>query len=271
MVLLLTITKHEKTIFIKGPISERQYKVVEAFKHAWKGYKEHSWGQDELRPISKTSSSWFNLGLTIVDSLDTIYIMKLEEEFQEAKDWVKNSLNLDSDRFNNLFEITIRILGGLLSAYHLSGDQVFLEKAYDLGNRTLPAFNTKSSIPLSDINLMRRLAKSPTWTTDSSVSEVATLQIEFKDLAHLTGDNRFKEVADKISKALHHLTKPDGLVPIYIDTNSGRFMGSTVTLGARGDSYYEYLLKQWIQTGSKMDTNDENYFLLEGNYILENF
>lgn len=63
---------------------------------------------------------------------------------------------------------------------------------------------------------------------------------------------------------LHSLSKPDGLVPIYISTDSGRFVGSTITLGARGDSYYEYLLKQWIQTGAKMDPNDENYYLLEG-------
>lgn len=136
-----------------GPTNERQKKVTEAFLHAWKGYKKHAWGKDELRPLSKTSTSWFNLGLTIIDSLDTIYIMNLSEQFKEARDWVENFLNLNSDRYNNLFEITIRILGGLLSAFHLSADKVFLEKAYDLSNRTLVAFQTKSFIPLSDINL----------------------------------------------------------------------------------------------------------------------
>lgn len=124
-----TSIKGEKKSFnIRGPSNDRQEKVVEAFKHAWKGYKAHSWGQDELKPLSKTSSSWFNLGLTIVDSLDTIYLMNLKEIFAEARDWVANSLSLDSDRYNNLFEITIRIMGGLLSAYHLSGDEMFLVK-----------------------------------------------------------------------------------------------------------------------------------------------
>lgn len=258
-----SIKGEKKSFNIRGPSNDRQEKVVEAFKHAWKGYKAHSWGQDELKPLSKTSSSWFNLGLTIIDSLDTIYLMNLKDIFAEAREWVANSLSLDSDRYNNLFEITIRIMGGLLSAYHLSGDEMFLVKAYDLGNRTLPAFNTHSSIPLSDVNLMRRSAKSPTWTTESSVSEVATLQIEFNDLTYLTGDKRFKEAVQKVSKVLHSLSKPDGLVPIYISTDSGRFVGSTITLGARGDSYYEYLLKQWIQTGAKMDPQDENYYLLE--------
>lgn len=113
---------------IRGPSNDRQRRVVDAFKHAWSGYKAYAWGQDELKPISKTSSTWFNLGLTIIDSLDTIYIMNLKEIFDEARAWVANSLSLDSDRYNNLFEITIRILGGLLSAYHLSGDELFLIK-----------------------------------------------------------------------------------------------------------------------------------------------
>ena len=123
-----SIKGEKKSFNIRGPSNDRQEKVVEAFKHAWKGYKAHSWGQDELKPLSKTSSSWFNLGLTIIDSLDTIYLMNLKDIFAEAREWVANSLSLDSDRYNNLFEITIRIMGGLLSAYHLSGDEMFLVK-----------------------------------------------------------------------------------------------------------------------------------------------
>ncbi|CAF0903570.1 unnamed protein product [Brachionus calyciflorus] len=251
-----------RKIDMKGPTNERQKKVVDAFLHGWKGYKENAWGQDELKPISKTSSSWFNLGLTIVDSLDTIYIMNLQDEFKEARDWVESKLNFDIDRYNNLFELTIRILGGLLSAYHLSADKIFLEKAYDFGNRSLPAFNTKSSIPFSDLNLMKRSAKSPSWTSDSSLAEVATLSLEFNDLTYLTSDDRFQNVIEKINQVLHKLNKPNGLAPIYIDTNDGQFRGHTITLGARGDSYYEYLLKQWIQKGANFDKNDKNYYLL---------
>ena len=254
----------QKSLKFKGPTNERQKSVVEAFVHAWKAYKAYAWGQDELKPISKTSSTWFNLGLTIVDSLDTIYLMNLKEIFAEASDWIKNSMSLDSDRFNNLFEITIRVLGGLLSAYHLSGENFFLDKAYDLGNRSLPAFDTKSNIPLSDINLQRRQAKPPSWSTDSSTAEVASLQIEFKELGYLTKDDRFIDVANKVSEHLHYLNKEDGLVPIYINPYSGNFVGHTITLGARGDSYYEYLLKQWIQNGAKFDAaDDKQHFLIE--------
>ena len=87
--------------------------------------------------------------------------------------------------------------------------------------------------------------------------------MEFKDLSFQTNDARFKQVVSKISENLHNLNKPNGLVPIYINTQSGQFVGHTVTLGARGDSYYEYLLKQWIQMGAKFDKNDPNYYLLD--------
>lgn len=253
----------KKALIFKGPTNPRQKSVVDAFSHAWKGYKKYAWGRDELKPISHQPQTWFQLGLTIVDSLDTIYIMNQPEMFKEARDWVATSLNFNVDRYNNLFEITIRILGGLISAFHLSGDKMFLDKAYDLGNRSLVAFNTQSHIPFSDINLERRLAKSPHWTSDSSISEVATLQLEFKELTYLTGDARFKQAASKVSQVIHQLHKPDGLVPIYISTSSGKFIGHTITLGARGDSYYEYLLKQWIQTGAVFDKNDENFYLLQ--------
>ena len=109
--------------------NERQKKVVEAFKHAWEGYRKYAWGHDELLPVSKSHSEWFGVGLTIVDSLDTMLLMNLAEEFQQARDWVASSLSFDKKVDVNLFETTIRVLGGLLSAYHLSKDEVFLRKA----------------------------------------------------------------------------------------------------------------------------------------------
>jgi endoplasmic reticulum Man9GlcNAc2 1,2-alpha-mannosidase len=88
-----------------------------------------------LKPITKTYQTWFDLGLTLVDSLDTMLMMNLKEEFAEARDWVSTKLKLDVNRDVNLFETTIRVLGGLLSTYHLSKDKLFLDKAEDLGNR----------------------------------------------------------------------------------------------------------------------------------------
>ena len=136
-----------------GPTNERQRAVVESFKHAWKGYKNYAWGHDHLRPISKRAQNWFGLGLTIVDSLDTMYIMNLRDEFDEAKEWVAERLHFSINKDVNLFETTIRVLGGLLSAFHLSGEKIFLEKGKDLGNRLMGAFQSPSGIPYSDVNL----------------------------------------------------------------------------------------------------------------------
>lgn len=63
----------------KGPTNDRQRAVIAAAKHAWQGYKEFAWGHDNLKPISMGSQDWFGLGLTIVDSLDTLYIMDMQE------------------------------------------------------------------------------------------------------------------------------------------------------------------------------------------------
>ena len=109
--------------------NSRQKAVVDAFRHAWKGYKDHAWGRDELRPVSHGHSTWFDIGLTMVDSLDTMWLMDLKEEFNEARDWVKESLRFDKNLYVNLFEVTIRVLGSLLSTYRLTGDKDFLNKA----------------------------------------------------------------------------------------------------------------------------------------------
>ena len=111
------------------PQTERQKAVVEAFQHAWKAYKDHAWGKDELKPISKESNEWFDLGLTLVDSLDTMWLMGLSDEFDEARNWVEQEMVVGVDKDVNLFETTIRVLGGLLSTYHLTQDQLFLDRA----------------------------------------------------------------------------------------------------------------------------------------------
>lgn len=115
-------------------LRERREAVVEAFRHAWKGYKAHAWGQDHLRPMSRTGHTWFGLGLTIIDGMDTMYLMGLHEELAAAREWVANSLQLSQKRDVNLFETTIRVLGGLLSMHTLTKDQLYLDKAVSKGH-----------------------------------------------------------------------------------------------------------------------------------------
>lgn len=125
----------------------------------------------------------------------------------------------------------------------------------EIGNRLLPCFQSPSGIPFSDVNIGTLKAHSPKWSPDSSTSEVTTIQLEFKDLARSINEPIYEKVVTTINEKVHNLDKNEGLVPIFINANSGTFRNfATISLGARGDSYYEYLLKQWIQTG--MQKND---------------
>ena len=224
--------------------------VVDAFRWAWKGYTESAWGRDTLKPISKTGEDWFGLGLTLIDGLDTMWLMGMKKEFAAAREWVATNLHpATTQQPVNLFETTIRVLGGLLSSHALSGDPIFLTKAIELGERLLPAFKTPSGIPYSDVNLARGTASSPSGR--SSLAEVTTIQMEFKYLAYLTNRSVFYTVANSVSEKVAALPKQDGLAPMFLDYRSGQFLSSRITLGARGDSYYEYLVKQYVVTGKE--------------------
>ena len=122
----------DASIQFQGPQNERQRAVVAAFQHAWQGYRTYAWGRDHLKPITKTHQTWFDLGLTLIDSLDTMIVMNLKDEFKEARDWVEHELHFNINKDVNLFETTIRVLGGLLATFHLTADKIFLDKAIDL-------------------------------------------------------------------------------------------------------------------------------------------
>ncbi|KAG0461666.1 hypothetical protein HPP92_021963 [Vanilla planifolia] len=229
--------------------NERREKVKEAMLHAWKSYRTHAWGHDELQPQTKSGVNNFGgLGATLIDSLDTLFIMGLEDEFRNAREWVANVLDFNKDYEASVFETNIRILGGLLSAYDLSGDEIFLEKAKDIGNRLLPAWDTPSGIPYNSINLARGNPHNFGWTGgDSILADSGTEQLEFIALSQRTGDPKYQLKVENVITQLRKTFPSDGLLPIYINPHTGSSSYSTVTFGAMGDSFYEYLLKVWIQ------------------------
>ncbi|XP_048004533.1 endoplasmic reticulum mannosyl-oligosaccharide 1,2-alpha-mannosidase isoform X2 [Leguminivora glycinivorella] len=250
---------NERPVFT-GPTNAKQYAVVESFRHAWKGYKTHAWGHDNLKPLSGMPSDWFSLGLTIVDALDTAFIMGLTEEFSEGREWVSKELVFTRNKDVNFFEVTIRVLGGLLTNYHYTQDDMFLKKAEELGDRLMAAFNSPSGIPYSDVNLGARTAHAPEWSHYSTTAEVTTVQLEFRELSRASNNPAFEDAAAAVSEKIHQLPKKHGLVPIFINPNTGQFLPhATVTLGARGDSYYEYLLKQWLHTGKTINYLLDDY------------
>ncbi|KAL0398338.1 UNVERIFIED_CONTAM: Mannosyl-oligosaccharide 1,2-alpha-mannosidase MNS3 [Sesamum radiatum] len=241
----------------------RQQRVKEAFIHAWSGYRNYAMGYDELMPLSHRGVDGLGgLGATVVDALDTAMIMGVDEVIHEAGSWIEKHLpeRIDGKGQVNLFETTIRVLGGLLSAYHLSGGEqggnastrgpkpaVYLDNARNLADRLLIAFTSSpSAIPFSDVVLRDRSAH-PAPDGLSSTAEVSTLQLEFNYLSSLTGDPKYGLESMKVLEHLKTLPKVKGLVPIYINPQTGEFSGDNIRLGSRGDSYYEYLIKVWLQ------------------------
>lgn len=241
----------------QASLNAEQEAVLKAIRHAWRGYRESAWGMDDLLPISRSGKDWLGLGLTLLDSLDLLYLVGEDEEFARARSWVRDSFNPRPRKKVNFFETTIRALGGLLSAHYLTGGQgenaIFLERAGQLADGLSGGFNSPSGIPWSDVDLAQSKGFAE---ADSSLSEASSVQLEFKALAHAQGNVTFREMSDKAMSAIFAaratsgspLAKDSGLMPIFLDAHTGATRRTAVTLGARGDSYYEYLLKQWLLT-----------------------
>ncbi|XP_041109034.1 mannosyl-oligosaccharide 1,2-alpha-mannosidase IA isoform X2 [Polyodon spathula] len=238
---------------------EKRAKIKEMMKFAWDNYKEYAWGVNELKPVSKQghSSNLFGSiqGATIVDALDSLYIMDMQEEFKAATDWVEKSLNFNVNAEISVFEINIRFVGGLLSAYYLSGEEVFRKKAVELGEKLLPAFNTPTGIPWALLNMKSGIGRNWPWASGGSsiLAEFGTLHLEFMHLSELSGKPVFAEKVMNIRKVLNRLEKPQGLYPNYLNPNSGQWGQHHVSVGGLGDSFYEYLLKAWLMS----DKTDE--------------
>lgn len=208
------------------------------------------------------------MGWIIVDALDTLMLMNQTTRLHDARQWLAK-LDYDQDQEVNTFETTIRMLGGLLSAHYLSttfpdmcplteddpgtaGEDLYLEKAKDLGDRIMGAFESPSGVPFASVNLKTMQGvQSHDDAGASSTAEATTLQLEFKYLAKLTGETYFWEKAEKVMEVVDNNGAEAGLVPIYVYATSGVFRGRNIRLGSRGDSYYEYLIKQYLQTNKK--------------------
>ncbi|KAJ5665980.1 Glycoside hydrolase family 47 [Penicillium maclennaniae] len=184
--------------------------------------------------------------------------MNLTSQLSEARKWLKRDLAYDQNQDVNTFETTIRMLGGLLSAHYLSTqlpdipsrhDHVYLEKAIDLADRLLAAYDSPAGIPYSSVNIgTRQGLKSHTDNGASSTAEATTLQLEMKYLANLTGNGVYWEKAENVMQVVDNHRKPDGLLPIFVSPGTGNFRSRIIRLGSRGDSYYEYLANQYLQT-----------------------
>lgn len=222
-------------------------RVREAFLHAWRGYERYAWGHDQLRPLSRGSRDWYpaSLVMTPLDAFDTMLLMGLRAEAAKAKALILDRLSFDRDFPVQAFEITIRMLGGLISAYQMDGDPRFLALARDLGDRLLPAFRSRTGMPYRYVNLRSGAVSGPV----SNPAEIGTQMLEFGALSKLTGDPKYYDAAQRAVVALFERRSRVGLVGSTIDVESGRWVDRDSHVSGGIDSYYEYLLKAWLLFG----------------------
>ena len=219
------------------------------FLYAWNAYKENAWGHDELKPLTKGFKDWYgtSLYMTPVDALDTLILMGLNDEADKAREAITKNLSFNQDIEVKNFEITIRLLGGLLSSYQLTGDKKLLALADDLGTRLLPAFNSPTGMPYMFVNLKT----GKTRGAESNPAEIGTLLLEFGTLSKLTGKPVYYDKAKRALTELYKRRSKIGLVGSTINVETGAWIDPTSHISGGIDSYYEYLLKSWLLFGDK--------------------
>ncbi|QKX64228.1 uncharacterized protein TRUGW13939_11401 [Talaromyces rugulosus] len=236
---------------------ERQAAVKEAFDHAWAGYKKYAWLKDEVSPISGGfTNSFAGWAATLVDTLDTLLIMGMTDEFEEALDALDQiDFSTTSDQYINVFETTIRYMGGFMAAYDLSGGKypVLLKKAQEVGDLVYGAFDTPNRMQMARWDWKKSLrGETMAPAKNTLLAEVGSLCLEFTRLTQLTGDPKYFDAIQRVSNELEKAqmsTAIPGLWPMIVDLDNLAFNNRQFTLGGMADSTYEYLPKQHLLLG----------------------
>ena len=249
-ILFLLLLLLPLSVSAQQPDKQKLANEVKAeFLHAWNGYKKYAWGHDDLKPLSKSYHDWYPqpLLMTPVDSLDTMIIMGMKQEADATRRHIVENLSFDKDISVQNFEITIRLLGGLLTNYQLTGDKRLLTLAEDLGNRLLPVFESPTGMPYRYVNLRTGKVRDPI----SNPAETGTLLIEFGTLSKLTGKPVFYEKAKRALVETYKRRSAIGLVGEWINVETGQWTNTDSHISGAIDSYYEYLLKSWRLFGDR--------------------
>eukprot|EP00906_Rhabdomonas_costata_P006334 RCo009289 len=237
--------------------------VREMFSHGFEQYMAHAFPQDELRPLSCQGWDPFGgLAVTLLDSLDTLVILGNMTAFEDAVRWAAESPSLNFSRMNfslSVFELTIRVLGGLLSGHHFAEQLLpnynggLLRRAVELAEVLLIAFDTPTGLPFHEVNPVLGLNPSTRTTCPAAAG---TLLLEFGHLSALTGNCKYLLAARRALDTLWQLRSSLGLWGSVIDVTTAQWMVYDADIGASTDSLYEYLFKSYVMF------NDEHYLNL---------
>lgn len=218
-------------------------------RHAWQGYMQYARGHDDLKPISAAPRDWYPVPLLMspVDALDTLLLLGMDKEANEARELIVTQLSFDQDVEVQNFEVTIRLLGGLLSGYQMTGDKRLLALADDLGTRLSPVFDSPTGLPYTHVNLRTGKVSGKV----SNPAETGTLLLEFGTLAKLTGKEAYYDKAKRALVETYKRRSKIGLVGLGIDVETGKWTDTDSSIAGGIDSYYEYLLKCWKLFGDE--------------------
>ncbi|KAI1423743.1 glycoside hydrolase [Xylaria sp. FL1777] len=243
--------------------------VKESFLHSWNGYKANAWGHDEIKPISGQYKDPFGgWAATLVDSLDTLWLLGLKDEFETS---VKACDDIDftttKSQDINVFETTIRYLGGFLAAYELSDKQYpsLLNKSSEVANLLMTAFDTPNRMPIPRFNWRDYVrGKAQRAPTTVLLAEIGSLSLEFTKMSQLTGDMQYYDAVKRIYDELENAqskTRLPGMWPVLIDASTSpmSFKGDGFSLGGMSDSAYEYLPKQYLLLGGALEQPRKMY------------
>ncbi|KAF9480536.1 glycoside hydrolase family 47 protein [Pholiota conissans] len=238
----------------------RSVQVKQAFLHAYRNYERFAAPHDELKPLTQGKVDNFNgWGVSAFDSLDTMLLMNLDDEYTRALDLVKKvNFKKSEPRFVPFFETIIRYLGGLLSAYALSKDQILVSRAQDLAKALDPVFNKRTGMPYYSVDPSSGETLGPQL---GILAEIASLQLEYTYLAKLTKSKHFLSRSQTLMKTLSsaNLQHTGGMFPIQWNITSGEPFAYRLSVGAQADSAHEYLLKLYLLTGKKDKRSLEMY------------
>jgi len=213
------------------------------YLHGWTGYTEAAWGEDEVRPVSRSAHAFFapgrTFGLSIVEALDTLHLMGEDREVERCCAWIEEHFDPAQDTEVQVFESVIRLVGGLLAGYRATGRSTLLARARELGDRLLPAFTASpTGIPYTHVNLRTGAVRG----TAVALAEAGSNAMEFGLLSRLTGDPRYIAASMRAYSAVIGRRSSLDLLGTRIHAETGRWLDSTSSApDPPVDSFYEYL------------------------------
>ncbi|KAJ6585382.1 glycoside hydrolase family 47 protein [Mycena capillaripes] len=256
---LAGVTVQKPGLKVPAKYSANRAAAEKIFTTTYTAYKHFAFGHDELLPISKSfEDDLGGWGASIVDAMvQSQLVMGLTDLFNEALNFT-SQINFDvipAGGTVSVFETTIRFVGGLLSAYELSGEQhpILVAKAKQVADKLAFAWVGDNVIPFGHIDFSDN---SPDIAI-TNIAEVGTLSLEWFTLSKFTGNATYGDLTSKAVEHIANLPAPlPGLAPQLIDPTSGEFADAYITWGGGSDSYFEYLLKY-----ARLTNTNNNIFI----------